>query len=59
MERDLHDISWRLIRKDGRECNIAFSGAPLRNHQQRVCGLALVLSDVTEKHSMAARPTTA
>ena len=59
LEKDLHDISWRLIRKDGRECNIAFSGAPLRNHQQRVCGLALVLSDVTEKHSMAARLTTA
>ena len=42
-----------LIARDGRERNIADSGAPIRDREGRTIGVVLVFRDVTEKQRMA------
>ena len=43
-----------LISRDGTKRNIADSGAPIRNKENRIIGVVLVFRDVTEKNRMAA-----
>ena len=41
-----------LVAKDGREWNIADSGAPIRDRQSRIIGVVLVFRDVTDQLRM-------
>jgi len=41
-----------LVSRDGRECNIADSGAPIRDWESRPIGVVLVFRDVTEQVRM-------
>jgi PAS domain S-box-containing protein len=42
-----------LISKDGREIDIADSGAPIRDNESRITGVVLVFRDVTEKKKLS------
>jgi len=43
------DADTVLIRKDGKECSIGDSAAPIKNRQGRIVGVVLVFRDTTDK----------
>jgi PAS domain S-box-containing protein len=38
-----------LLSRDGRQCSITYSGAPIRSHDGSIVGVVFVLRDVTDK----------
>ncbi|MFW6221117.1 MAG: transporter substrate-binding domain-containing protein [Fibrobacterota bacterium] len=41
-----------LISADGSECRVAYSGAPILDHERRVVGVVLVFHDMTKSYEM-------
>jgi GGDEF domain-containing protein len=43
----------RLLDRNGRECPIRYSHAPIRNHEGRVLGMIVVFHDISQIRAMA------
>jgi diguanylate cyclase (GGDEF)-like protein/PAS domain S-box-containing protein len=46
-------VSVRLVDRNGRECPIRYSHAPIRNHDGRALGLIVVFHDISQIRAMA------
>ncbi len=46
-------ISVRLVDRNGRECPIRYSHAPIRNHEGRALGMIVVFHDISQIRAMA------
>jgi diguanylate cyclase (GGDEF)-like protein/PAS domain S-box-containing protein len=46
-------VSVRLVDRNGRECPIRYSHAPIRNHEGRALGMIVVFHDISQIRAMA------
>ena len=50
---DAASVSVRLVNRDGRECPIRYSHAPIRNSEGRAFGMIVVFHDISQMRAMA------